>query len=312
MKFWDRVFPSGSVISILGGLGFALWTLAPAAAAPEATGPHKIGDDLYAFISADDASCNASFLVGPRGILVVDTGFNQEAGERLLRAIREVSDLPVRIIINTHYHPDHQAANAVVGPDSTVISTGWTRARTRQFLSSQSAVGESAGQQTLLDLNHYRLADITFSDRLTLHLGEHDVEVFFQGKAHTSGDALVYFPDQRAIATGDLFLTRSCPAMDQGSVSNWVVILDAILARPLETVIPGHFELSSPKQLRRFRNYLADLIEEVGQLRNAGASLQEVRRRLRLSRYADFRQYPRYHATFADNAEVVFRELEKR
>ncbi len=74
------------------------------------------------------------FLVGKDSILVVDTGFDAPAGEKLLTAIRSISPLPVRYIVNTHYHRDHQAANGIVGAQADVISTAWTRNRTIDFL----------------------------------------------------------------------------------------------------------------------------------------------------------------------------------
>src|SRR5437762_10317891 len=89
-----------------------------------------IGPGLYAYISDNDSSSNCTFLVGSKGILVVDTGLDATEGEKLLKAIRKVSDLPVQYIVNTHYHPDHQGGNSTVGPAAVVISTDWTRERT--------------------------------------------------------------------------------------------------------------------------------------------------------------------------------------
>ena len=65
---------------------------------------------------------------------------------------------------------------------------------------------------------HFQAADVTFEQKIKIHLEPYSAEVYFPGKAHTSGDALVYFPRQHAIAMGDLFLNRSSPAMDEGSV----------------------------------------------------------------------------------------------
>ena len=77
---------------------------APVWADPTVT---KIGADLYAYISDNDGSSNATFLVGQKGILVVDTGLDAKEGTKLLRAIQRVSSLPVLFVVNTHYHPDH-------------------------------------------------------------------------------------------------------------------------------------------------------------------------------------------------------------
>jgi len=256
-----------------------------------------IGPGLYAYISDNDSSANSTFLVGSKGILVVDTGFDAKEGGKLLRAIRNVSPLPVLFVVNTHYHRDHQGGNTVVGPLAVVISTHWTRERTLSVMQSSP--------------DSFRPVDVTFQDRLTIHLDPYSAEIYFPGKAHTSGDALVYFPQQRAIAMGDLFLNRCSPAMDVGSAENWIRALDQVLAKPLEAVVPGHFELSTKVDLQRFRDYLSDLFQQVKALHDKGAKLEQVRREIHMEKYSDFRQYPQYHATFSDNAETIYQQLEE-
>jgi cyclase len=258
----------------------------------------QIGADLYAYISDNDASANSTFLVGGKSILVVDTGLNATEGRKLLHAIRGISQLPVGYIINTHYHPDHQGGNGVLGPGAVIISTGWTRDRTLPLLKSHVVEGAQ-----------FRPADITFEDKLTLHLDPYIADVYFPGKAHTSGDALVYFPQQRAIAMGDLFLNRSSPAMDQGSAATWIQALDRVLQLPISAAVPGHFELGSKDDLRRFRNYLSDLYGQVAVLYRQGASLEKVRGSLQMGAYKDFRQYPKYEATFEDNAATIYKQM---
>lgn len=259
----------------------------------------QIGPGLYTYISDNDASANSTFLVGNDGILVVDTGLDAKEGNKLLEKIRSLSSLPVKFVVNTHYHPDHQGGNAVVGPSATIISTEWTRTRTLAIMQSQGAASS------------LRPAEVTFEQQLTIHLDPYSVQVYFPGKAHTSGDALVYFPQQSAIAMGDLFLTNSCPAMDQGSAKQWIQALDHVLELPVQSVVPGHFELATKTELRRFRDYLNDLYSQVEALRQKGASLEEVRHGIRMEKYSDFRQYEKYEATFADNAAVIYQQLQQ-
>lgn len=89
---------------------------------------HKVGPDLYAYISSNDSSANSTFLITNTGILVVDTGLNEIEGRKLLAEIRRISAAPVRWIVNTHYHPDHRGGNSVFGADAKVISSSYTRA----------------------------------------------------------------------------------------------------------------------------------------------------------------------------------------
>lgn len=259
----------------------------------------QIGTGLYAYISDNDASANCTFLIGDAGILVVDTGLNETEAAKLLNAIRQVSPLPVKFIVNTHYHPDHQGGNPTVGPSAVVISTDFTRERTLAVQQAPSMKGF-----------HFRPADLTFQQQVTLHLVPYSVQIYFPGKAHTSGDALVYFPQQRAISMGDLFLNRSSPAMDEGSAENWIQALDRALELPLENVVPGHFELATKSDLKRFRDYMNDLYQQVKTLKQKGETLEQVRDEIHMEKYSDFRQYPRYEATFADNATTMYQQLQ--
>jgi cyclase len=267
------------------------------AAAEPAVRP--IAKGLYAYISDNDASANSTFLVGDAGILVVDTGLNATEGSKLLSAIRRVSGLPVKFVVNTHYHPDHQGGNAVVGPSAVVISTDFTRERTL-------ALQKDPGMKEF----HFEPAALTFQQQVTLHLEPYTVPIYFPGKAHTSGDALVYFPEQRAISMGDLFLNRSSPAMDNGSVESWIHALDHVLELPLDNVVPGHFELATKSELKRFRDYLNDLYQQVRALKQANETLEQVRHDIHMEKYSDFRQYAKYEATFADNAAAIYQEMQ--
>ena len=254
----------------------------------------KLGPDLYAYISEDDSSANSTFLVTDKGILVVDTGLNQEHGRKLLGEIRKISAAPVRWIVNTHYHPDHRGGNSVVGPDATIISSAYTRERVIQS-----------------DPAQYEL-NLVLRGETWLYLGGHKVLIYEPGPAHTRGDLVVYFPDEQTIATGDLFLTNSCPAMDEGDMENWIRALDHMLTLPLAHVVPGHFETATPAELKRFRDYLAALRDQVSSMYRDGLSLQQVKQRISLPQFKSLRQFPRYEATFAENAEAYYHQLAQR
>lgn len=281
----------------LFSLGVIAWC--PSALAQTAPAPQKIGQDLYAYISDNDGSGNSTFLVTPEGILVIDTGLNALEGQKLLAAIRSISPRPIRYIINTHYHPDHQGGNGAVGPDAMVITTEYTRERTESLLTALPPQQRKA----------FRLANLIISPALTIFLGGYRVEVFFPGKGHTSGDAIVYFPQQQAVALGDLFMHGSSPAMDAGSVENWIKALDQVLSKPVQAAVPGHFALGTKEDVKYFRDYLADLFVQVKELAERGATLDQVRQGIHMERYKSLRQFPQYEATFADNAASIYQQL---
>lgn len=288
------------------GLGFSLG-LAFAAAVPARTAPvvEKIGPHLYAYVSDNDASSNSTFLVRQDGILVVDTGLDKHEAAKILAAIRKVSQAPVRYIVNTHYHPDHQGGNGMVGPDAVVISTAFTRSRSEQMIAQLEKAPKKPGAPQFA----FRLATLTFTKEIHIYLDGEPVEVYAPGPGHTMGDAVVYFPKESAVSTGDLFMNRSCPAMDKGSVGNWVKTLRGMIALHAAHYVPGHFGVGTPEDLRRFYDYMSTLWTQVQQLYRAGVPIDQVPGRLHLSAFSDFRQFPQFHATFADNAKHAYQEL---
>ena len=265
----------------------------------------KIGPDLYAYISENDASANSTFLVSDQGILVVDTGLNTQEGRKLLEEIRKVSQAPVRWIVNTHYHPDHRGGNSVVGPDAVIISLFGTRLA---VLHEQEKQKIETGHRPPPE---YAL-NMVFRGEVRVYVGGHEVVIYSAGPAHTMGDVVVYFPDEHAISTGDLFLNNSCPAMDDGDMENWIAALDRMMALPVDAIVPGHFALSAKKELSHFRDYLVALRDQVAWMYNNGFTLEQTKRSLKMTGFADLRQFPQYEATFADNAAAYYQQLARK
>ena len=295
------------ILAICCGL-LALFSLAVSPKLSATAGPtvQRLAPDLYAYVSDNDGSANSTFLVGPSSILVVDAGLNRTEGAKILREIRKVSPLPVAYIVNTHYHPDHQGGDGVVGPQATIISSPFTREKTIALAARTSPANSSpaAGSDFA-----FRPATMTLSQELTIYLGDNPVEIRAAWPAHTLGDIYVYFPKQRTVSTGDLYLSNSVPAMDEGSAAHWVEDLDQILALPADRFVPGHFEVGTRQSIQHFRNYLADLNAQVRQWAQAGATEDQLGQKIQLPQYQDLRQFPKYHATFADNALSIFHQI---
>jgi hypothetical protein len=100
--------------------------------------------------------------------------------------------------------------------------------------------------------------------------------------------------------------------MDDGDMENWIAALDQMLELPVEHVVPGHFELATKNEVQHFRNYLADLRDQVKRMRSKGLSLDQTQKQLSLAAYKDLRQFPQYEATFKDNAAAYYKQLESR
>ena len=90
---------------------------------------------------------------------------------------------------------------------------------------------------------------------------------------------------------------------------NWIRTLEKLLSTRIATFVPGHFEIGSRTDLQRFHDYLADLRDQISAQVARRTSWEQIRHHLDMKRYADFRQFPNFHATFEDNASVIYREL---
>jgi glyoxylase-like metal-dependent hydrolase (beta-lactamase superfamily II) len=154
-----------------------------------------------------------------------------------------------------------------------------------------------------------RPATVVLEHALTIYLAPYTAEVIAPGPGHTLGDAYVYFPQQKAIATGDLFLNGSCPAMDRGSVRNWILTLNSFLAKPVQAFVPGHFAVAKRAEVTFFRDYLVDLTAQVTALSAQGMPLEKIQKSIKVGKFSTLQTYPKYEATPQDNAATIYQQL---
>jgi glyoxylase-like metal-dependent hydrolase (beta-lactamase superfamily II) len=187
-------------------------------------------------------------------------------------------------VLNTHQHDDHAGGDLKMLDLADVIAHDNVRANLSDI--KQPYYEDTPGTPI-------GLPNITFSDELSVHLGARRVWIKHFGRGHTNGDAVVYFPEHRAIHTGDLFLARAgrgdaAPAdrprgvniyvdyAQGGSFLEWAETLDGILELDFDTIIPGHGPVSKRDDLVRFRADLEAMRERIHALIRMGASKDHV------------------------------------
>ena len=168
----------------------------------------------------------------------------EQDGPEIRAKVKSVTDQPIRYIINTHQHPDHTGGN-------------------KSFLeSSAEIIAHRNARANMAQQNMPGLPRITFSDEAQVFLGGKEVRVRYFGRGHTNGDAVVFFPSERAIHTGDLFVRGSSPFIDYsggGSLKAWDQTLEAALQNDFDTVIPGHGPVGKKADLVEWRASLEKL-----------------------------------------------------
>jgi cyclase len=223
-----------------------------------------VGTAAFAAIAKEgdrSAVGNAGFVAGSTGVLVVDAFATEEAARELLAEIRKTTALPIRWVVNTHYHYDHLGGDAVFRREGAIVVSHenvrrWTRTENLKWRKEISAADRAM-------LAALVLPDVTFADGVTLQLGDRTAQVLFR-PGHTGGDCIVRVPESDVVFGGDLFWNATVPNTVDANTAAWLDTLDALLrAYPSATFVPGHGEPGRALAVRFFRDYLSLLRQVV-------------------------------------------------
>lgn len=229
-------------------------------------GQHKDIDEGY-----DGDIANIGFIVGSEAVAVIDTGGSYAVGLALHEALRAITPLPVRYVINTHGHPDHVFGNAAfVQPDAAGHAPQWIgHARLQRALAARrkNATSDATSDATHNATDHALPApERTVQERLRLELGGRTLELVAWPRAHTDHDLTVFDSASATLFSGDLLFIERTPAIDgSGTIEGWLAVSDALKKLPARVVIPGHGPVTRDQQwaLDRQAAYLATLLRDV-------------------------------------------------
>lgn len=323
----DRKHPAPDRRMVLGALGglAALAAGLPApgrkAAAEIAKSPSPFVTEIAAGVYAHKGHiteyapdnegdiANAGFIVGRDAIAVIDTGGSARVGSRLREAVRSVSQLPIRYVINTHMHPDHVFGNAAFEADQPAfvghhkLARGLSARAERYIAINKEALGEDAFAGTKVVL-----PTLPISEATTLDLGGRAIVLEPQKTAHTDNDLTIRDVESGTLFLGDLVFAEHCPTLD-GSILGWQAVLDALTKTPAPRVVPGHGPASMawPDAARPLQHYLKVLTDEIRVLIKDNRTLSEATSRVGLSERNAWQLFQEYHAR---NVSAAFAELE--
>jgi cyclase len=270
-------------VRLLLSLGFAVGAAAATAAqrGPEPPFTLKtVGPNVWAAIDNPKAetssAANAGVIVGDDGVVVVDTFANLEGAAQLLAEIRQHTRLPIKFVINTHYHADHVAGNHVFIDNGAVILAhrnvyDWIHAENLRMLVAAAGNGV-VNPELRTRMEGFVAPSLLFEDSVTLYLGGREIRVRrFPG--HTGGDAVVIVPDAKVMFTGDLFWNHNVPNTIDASTKPWIETLNTLARDERDYVfVPGHGEIGIEQDVAIFRGYLASLREWVSDAQAVGKS----------------------------------------
>ena len=247
----------------------------PDAALPFTLKP--LGQGIYAAIddAKGESGANAGFVVGDGGIAVIDTFENEPAAQALLGEVRMISKLPIKFVINTHYHLDHVAGNAVFAKEGAVIVAqrnvaSWIHTENLKFF------GKDISSEQKSQVENLATPSLLYDSETELRLGSLALHVqYFPG--HTGGDSIVIVQQDKSavIFCGDLFWRQTLPNLIDASTLPWLETLSTFTkfaaVSPIQ-FIPGHGDPGNSSDVAAFRGYLFDLREWVGAAKKEGKS----------------------------------------
>ncbi len=250
----------------------------------------ELADGVFAYTQATGGFCisNAGFIAAGEESVAIDALFSPRMTQAFQDAVKKVAPSPVRSLINTHHHVDHTLGNALF-PDAVIVAHAKAREEiARNGYPRQRLVATAPWfDEELPDEVPIRLPSVTFDTRLTMHAGDHRLELLHAGHAHTVGDILVHLPEQRILFAGDVCFFYVTPLAFEGNIPGWVTALHAIESMgDVDTIVPGHGPIGDKDRVRELRTYFEVITTEARKRFDAGMDEDATARDIPLGQFA--------------------------
>ncbi len=284
-----------------------------------------VAENLYLLAGIEGG--NVAFLLTDKEAIVIDTGEAPRWGKLIVEAVKEMTGKPIGTVVLTHYHGDHvgglqsfpESAD-IIGHDNMAeqklrktneahrkeniekrypeyidtLKKNIEKLKAEKSPDLAKAEGELVSMEA--DFAEYKTMkviypDITFSDSLTISIGNETAELFHFGPAHTNADLVIYFPKQKVLHTGDLVFNNELPYIDwkAGSdTANWIAQLKEMQKWNIDKVIPGHGKLAGKEVLQAQMDYLIALRQAVADSIKKNESLDAMKKSISLPAYNNY------------------------
>ena len=223
-------------------------------------GLEQVKDGLY---MVSGSGGNIGLRVTGEGVILIDDKFPRNFME-IQEKVAEVTDQPVRYVINTHHHGDHAGGNV-------------------EYVKFAQVIAHQNARDNMIRGNQPAPPRLVYTDQTSVYLGGVEVRARYLGQGHTNGDSVIYFPDLRTVHGGDL-LHGTAPFIDYangGSSAEWVTTLTNILQLDFDTAIPGHGTLMTRDDVTAFRTQMEAVRERMTTLIGEGVTREQASERIK-------------------------------
>lgn len=201
---------------------------------------------------------NVGVRVTGDGVVLVDNKFARNH-DAIMGHVQSVTEEPITYVVGTHHHGDHMGGNP-------------------QFSTHAQIIGHENNRTNMIRGDQPSPPTIVFAEETSIFVGAAEVRAYHFGQGHTNGDAIVYFPDLRAIHGGDL-LHGTAPFIDYangGSSKAWISTLDGALALDWDVAIPGHGAVMTRADVQGFRDQMIAVRARMNSLIGEGVTAEQA------------------------------------
>ena len=277
---------------------------------PEKSEFKKLADDVYVYVGKlNDA--NAMVVVTSQGVVVIDTGNNQPETRNVQKHIQSVTSQPVRFVIITQNHGDHVGGTPLFSPPATVIlhqrvAKEWSELKPHLVKAWRKRFPER--MEALKDFHPIDTV-VSFTDRMTLHLGGKILELIYVDDKYNPGDIAVWLPQSGVMHGGFAAYKERHPDIrpDYSHGTTWGMLkqLEALIPLKPKFVVPAHGPASDTKDLQAMVDYLLIARQRVRAMMDKGMSLEAMRKEFHMNEYKDWDRT----AHLPVMAAAIYREL---
>jgi len=275
--------------------------------------PEKVATDTYCFFGLPEIMdehnngnmSNSCFVNMGTSYLVIDSGPTYSYALQAYEKIKQIKNLPISYVINTHIHDDHWLGNAYYTEIGVKIigSAAFKNEVKVEMTRMQKRITPEAYAKTTQEF-----PSIFVEKEKVLNIDSTKVYlVCVNKKAHTDSDLFVYIPSKKMVFVGDLVFNDRLPSIRDGNLKGWIEILDEIREMDVEFIIGGHGKIVDRSSIDMTYNYIKTLHKRVSSLIEDGEEIGDVVNMVTMDKFKDVNFYDSMHR---QNVEIAYRILE--
>ena len=283
-------------------------TSAPAFAQDLGPQIKKFGDGIYVYVGNSFKS-NTGIILTQDGVVLIDSGHDPTDSRAVMDAVKKLTPMPVRFLIDTEPHPDHTTGHFVFSPPATIIAAAGAgelmRNRERQVPDRIAKLAAtSPAMKTALEGYKFIPPHIEYNEKMTLYVGERTFELKYLKGVHSEADTAIWLPKERILFSASAYVSEQVNIFRP-----FVNITDILAAGKMlkalnpDHVIPGHGPPVTTTLFDVGEKYYALLVERVAAKVKEGKSLDDIKKEVKMPEYAGWASQDR----MATNIEAAYR-----